>query len=85
MYSLFGARYKTTQYLLNSLSTQGEYNPEFFDVQGLLGFNLTEKSTLEILGNYSYNKYNFIPVSSETSTGVVNNILRLEVFLMARK
>ncbi|MBP9190790.1 MAG: carboxypeptidase-like regulatory domain-containing protein, partial [Chitinophagales bacterium] len=80
MYSLFGARYKTTQYLLNSLSTQGEYNPEFFDVQGLLGFNLTEKSTLEILGNYSYNKYNFIPVSSETSTGVVNNILRLEVF-----
>lgn len=80
MYSLFGARYKTTQYLLNSLNTQGEYNPEFFDVQGLLGFNLTEKSTLEILGNYSYNKYNFIPVSSETSTGVVNNILRLEVF-----
>lgn len=80
MYSLFGARYKTTRYLLNSLNTQGEYNPVFYDIQGLLGFNLTKKSTLEILGNFSSNIYNFIPVSSVTSTGIVNNVLRLEVF-----
>ncbi|MFN3940351.1 MAG: carboxypeptidase-like regulatory domain-containing protein, partial [Chitinophagales bacterium] len=80
MYYLFGTRYKTTQYLLNSLNTEGEYNPEFFDVQGLLGFKLNEKSDLEILGNFSYNKYNFIPISRVTSTGVVNNVIRLEVF-----
>jgi len=33
---LVGARYKTNSYLLNSLQTQGEYQPEFMDIQTLL-------------------------------------------------
>ncbi len=80
MYYLLGARYKTNQYLLNSLNTQGEYQPVFYDVQGLLGFHLNEKSDLEILGNFSSSSYTFFPQSRVTSTGVVNNVLRLEVF-----
>jgi hypothetical protein len=80
MYYLLGARYKTNQYLLNSLNTQGEYQPVFYDVQGLIGFRLNEKSDLEFLGNFASSSYTFIPQSRVTSTGVVNNVLRLEVF-----
>ena len=44
MYYLLGARYKTNQYLLNSLNTQGEYQPVFYDVQGLIGSISTKKA-----------------------------------------
>lgn len=79
-YYLFGARYKTNQYLLNSLNTQGQYKPVFYDVQGLYGININDKSTLEILGNISSSSYTFIPESSVTSTGVVNYVLQLQIF-----
>ncbi|MBC8048164.1 MAG: TonB-dependent receptor [Fimbriimonadaceae bacterium] len=79
-YYLFGARYKTNKYLLNALSTEGQYEPVFFDVQGLYGINFNKKSTLEILGNFSSNSYKFIPQSAVTSTGIVNYVVQLQVF-----
>ncbi|MBC8173841.1 MAG: carboxypeptidase-like regulatory domain-containing protein, partial [Chitinophagales bacterium] len=78
-YYLFGARFKTNQYLLNALNTEGQYKPVFYDIQGLYGIDLNEKSTLEILGNFSSNSYTFIPESRVTSTGVVNNVIQLDV------
>lgn len=79
-YSLFGARFKTNQYLLNSLNTEGYYKPVFYDVQGLYGYKINDKSTVEVLGNFSSNNYTFLPQSSVTSTGVVNYVLQLQVF-----
>ena len=80
IYYLLGTRYKTNKYLLNSLNTTGQYEPIFVDAQGLIGFNINKKSSLEILGNFSYNSYTFLPLSRSTATGVVNNVIQLDVF-----
>ncbi len=36
-----GIRYKANQYLLNTLQTEGDYKPRFFDVQTFLTYDLT--------------------------------------------
>ena len=81
-YFLFGTRYKSNQYLLNALPTTGQYKPSFLDIQGLIGFDLDPigRYKLEIIGNYSRNKFQFIPEDQISSTGVVNNVIQLEVF-----
>lgn len=80
MYYLFGARYKTSKYLLSSLNTVGQYDPVFVDAQGLFGININKKSSLEFLGNFSVNSYTFIPESRSTATGLVNQVIQLDVF-----
>lgn len=77
---LIGARYRANGYLLNALPTEGEYMPQFFDVQGLFNFNLNEKVSLSVLGHYSSNLYHFIPQTRETSFGTVNQALALKVY-----
>jgi hypothetical protein len=77
---LIGARYRANGYLLNALPTEGEYMPQFFDVQGLFDFNLSDNVSFSILGHYSSNLYHFIPQTRETSFGTVNQALALKVY-----
>jgi hypothetical protein len=77
---LFGARYKTNQYLLNTLETTGDYQPSFIDIQADITFDLSDKVTLEAIGNYSKNKYQFIPEDRVTTFGTIQNTLRLTVY-----
>jgi len=75
-----GFRYKTNQYLLNSLDVKGDYEPAFYDLQTYLTYQLSEDLNLEFLGNYNLNQYKFIPRSRETSFGTVRNALNLKIF-----
>ena len=77
---LHGIRYKTSAYLLGSLDTEGEYNPSFIDYQGYFTYNLSEKSELTFLGNFSQNIFNFIPQTRSTSFGTYNTGRNLTVF-----
>ncbi|MFT6851115.1 MAG: hypothetical protein ACJATA_001933 [Sphingobacteriales bacterium] len=77
---LLGFRQKTNQYLLSSLDTKGDYQPRFVDFQGLVGIKLSDKSSLELLGNYSVNAFNFVPEDRTTSFGTFGNVLQLRVF-----
>ncbi len=77
---LFGLRYKSNQYLLNGLDQQGDYRPSFADVQALIGYDFSDKWEVEWIGNYSQNRFQFIPETRATEFGVVNNVLRLTVF-----
>ncbi len=77
---LIGARYRANGYLLNALPTEGEYMPQFFDVQGLFDFNISDNVSFSILGHYSSNLYHFIPQDRETSFGTVNQALALKVY-----
>lgn len=79
-YYLFGARYKTNRYLLSSLNTEGQYEPTFIDGQGLFGWKFNRHSSIEALGNFSLNSYTFLPLSRSTATGVVNDVVQLDVF-----
>ncbi|MEO6882538.1 MAG: carboxypeptidase-like regulatory domain-containing protein [Bacteroidia bacterium] len=77
---IVGVRQKTTQYLLNSLDTKGDYKPSFTDVQTYLTYDLSDKWELDFLGNLSRNKYLTVPQSRQTSFGTINQALDLQVY-----
>ena len=74
---LVGVRYKTSAYLLGSLDVQGEYNPSFTDYQIYTTLDLSRDWQLGLLANINKSKYDFIPVSSETATGLISFALKL--------
>ena len=82
---LAGARYKTNQYLLNSLETKGNYMPVFLDVQSLLTYELNKKLEISVLGYLSTNKYNLVPESRETNFGTYFTPLRLTMYFDGRE
>lgn len=75
-----GVRQRTSQYLLSSLDTKGQYSPNFIDVQALLTYRISEKLGIEALVNYARNQYTFIPVDRSTTFGVLTNVLNLDVY-----
>jgi TonB-dependent Receptor Plug Domain len=74
---LLGVRYKTTQYLLGSLDVKGEYSPSFADYQIYTTLDLSKDWQLGLLANLNKNKYDFIPESGQTATGLISFALRL--------
>lgn len=77
-----GFRYKNNSYIFNSLDVQGDYRPLYYDLQSYLTYRPEEYGRWEFsfLGNYSRNRYNFIPSTRQTDVGNVNEALRLTVF-----
>lgn len=75
-----GIRYKSNQYVLGSLDTQGDYQPNFTDIQSYWVYRLTKKWQMEFLGNYSSNNYKFVPGTRQTQFGSINEALRFTVF-----
>jgi len=77
---MVGARYRTTQYLLNSLDVNGQYRPSFTDVQGYVLYNITEKWDIDFLGNYAVNNYRVFPEDQTTEFGNINQALQFKVY-----
>ncbi len=77
---LHGIRYKRSTYLLNTLDTEGEYDPSYIDYQTLLTYKFNNNWSLSFLGNYSNNKYKFIPQTRETTFGTYNNSQKFIVY-----
>lgn len=77
---LFGARYKSNSYLLSTLDTKGNYKPSFTDLQTLVNYDFSKKTSLSFLGNLSLNEYNVIPENRETEFGTVKEALKLTIY-----
>lgn len=75
-----GIRYKSTQYLLNSLQTKGDYRPSFIDFQAFFTYDITERLELNILGNFAENHFLFVPEELKTAFGNINEALGLSVY-----
>ena len=73
-------RYKTSQYLLGTLDTQGEYDPSFVDYQTYLTYRLTEQWQIGVIGNVSQNRYRFIPSDRNTSFGTLEDVKEFKVY-----
>ena len=74
---LVGARYKTTRYLLGTLDVQGEYLPDFTDIQTYITYDLSRDWQVGLLGNYNRSVFNFTPVSRTTAFGLLDFGLQL--------
>jgi len=76
---MHGVRYKTSAYLLGTLDTKAEYNPNFIDYQTYLTYQLSPKWELTFLGNFSQNNYQFTPINRETKYGTYNTPRVLDI------
>ncbi len=77
---LIGARYKTNRYVLSKQQTQGDYNPDFADIQSLFNYKINDKWDVSFLGYFSRNRYNVTPSSRETDFGTITEVLRFKVY-----
>ena len=75
-----GVRYKTTRYLLGSLDTGGEYNPNFLDYQAVISWRPNRRWSLDLLANISDNHYNFKPHDRETKFGTMQDAKSFKVY-----
>lgn len=73
-------RYKTKRYLLGSLDTNGEYNPNFLDYQAYFSWRPNRRWSLDIIGNISDNHYNFEPEDRETKFGTMQEAKSFKVY-----
>jgi hypothetical protein len=80
-----GFRYKTSQYVLNSLETKGDYNPNFYDIQTYLTYKVNEKLDFDFLAYYALNSYGFTPQNRETTFGTINKPLNLRIYYDGRE
>lgn len=77
---LFGLRQKSNQYLLQAQPTKGVYNPSFTDGQMLVKYRFNPKWESEIILNYARNRFQFLPQTSTSSFGLINQVYQLRVF-----
>lgn len=77
---LIGARYRSNAYLFGSFDVQGNYQPRFMDVQGLLIYDINSKTQLSLLSGVGQNQFQFVPESQRTSFGTVSEALQLTVY-----
>ena len=77
---MHGVRYKTSSYLLGTLDTKAEYKPDFLDYQTYFTYNLSLKSEITFLGNFSQNSYQFVPQTRETKFGTYQTPRNLIIY-----
>jgi hypothetical protein len=86
---LIGVRNRSNRNLLSSQETQGNYVPSSADFQGLLTYQLTSRSSLELLGNISQTKFTLIPAFSQLTSSVFSPYfsanLGLDIFFEGRE
>ena len=73
-------RYKSNQYLLNTLDTKGEYTPSFIDYQALFDWRITDKLSFSLIGNIARNEYEFTPSDRKTSFGTLEDVKEFKVY-----
>lgn len=74
---LFGARYKTTRYLLGTLDVKGEYTPDFSDFQTYITYDINRNWQLGLIGNINQSEFRFVPTERRTAFGLINFALEL--------
>ncbi|PWD97796.1 TonB-dependent receptor [Marinilabilia rubra] len=82
---LTGIRHKTNRYLLGSLDTKGDYNPSFIDAQAFVTYHINSKFSIEGLGYYALNHYQFKPSDRETDFGTMSDVKRLKIYFAGQE
>ena len=86
---MHGIRYKSSQYMLGSLQTKGNYRPHFLDYQTYMTWRLAPSRpspkgagdwTIALLANYSMNSYGFTPDSMSSSFGTMQTARNLTIY-----
>lgn len=86
---LVGVRNRSNRNLLSSQETQGNYVPSSSDLQALLTYQLSSKSSIEFLGNISQTKFSLTPEYSQLTSSVFSPFfsanLGLDIYFQGRE
>lgn len=77
---MHGLRYKSSQYMLGSLQTKGNYRPHFADYQTFMTWKIAQNWSMSLLANYSMNSYGFTPDSMSSSFGTMEVARNLSIW-----
>ncbi len=83
--AILGVRYRDNSLFVNSKQTEVNFRPKFTDVQTFLSYKANEKLTLNFLGNFSLNDYNYKPLTRKTRFGTIANPLELIIFYQGQE
>jgi hypothetical protein len=75
----FGFRQKQNKFILNSQPVVGSYDPQFYDFQSLLSYDISKKFSVQALGIYNTSRFGIIPLSQTTEFGTLQQVLRLKI------
>jgi hypothetical protein len=83
--AILGVRYRDNSLFVNSKQIETNFRPSFTDIQTLLSYYLNDKLTINFLGNFSLNDYNYKPLTRRTRFGTVAEPLELIVFYQGQE
>ena len=78
--SVTGVRYRNNSLLVKSQETQTNFTPSFADIQTNINYQASAKWQWSFLGNISQNKYQYQPLTRQTTFGTIDNPMALTVF-----
>jgi hypothetical protein len=77
---IHGIRYKSSNYILGDLDSEGVFNQQFVDYQGYLTYQFAPKWEASVLGNFSRNSYHSVPESLSTTFGTLETPYNLTMY-----
>ena len=83
--ALVGARYMNRNLILNTLDEDTEFNPQSYDIQTNIEYQLNEKWRLNFIGNFSNTLFEQVPNTRSTNFGTSENPINLTVFYDGRE
>ncbi len=83
--AILGVRYRDNSLFVNSKQTEVNFRPQFTDAQTFVSYEASKKLTLNFLGNFSLNDYNYKPLTRKTRFGTIANPLELIVFYQGQE
>ncbi len=82
---LLGVRYKTNRYLLGTLDTEGQYTPDFTDIQTYITYDFNKEWQLALMANYNLSDFMFTPLRRSTALGTFTTSLNLNSVFLGRE
>ncbi len=76
---IVGVRYRDNSLLVNSKTTETDFQPLFADIQTYLSYNFSKKFELGFLGNLAINKYDYKPLRDQINFGTLQTVQALVV------
>ena len=83
--ALLGGRYRNTNLILNTLSEETDFNPEYIDFQSYLNYKINEKWKLSFLGYWAENSYKMTPKRKEIEFGTLQNPIKLDIYYRGKE
>ena len=62
------------------MDTEGQYDPDFLDIQTYAVYDLSDELELSFLGHLGQNTYRFVPRDRETNWGTINEAYKLMIY-----